>query len=172
MRNDQSSTLERQEFAQESSDQAKVFAARTRLQNAVGRADALDAIREIAANLIGTEEVAVFKFAVQRAAFWLDWSFGIDHHSNPVLEVSQEPRLQEVLAGKPVFQGDDGEEELLSFDGSASALVPILVDGSTSAVIVLFRLFPHKPGIEPVDRAICEVLSHCSSQAIQPGRES
>jgi hypothetical protein len=42
------------------------------------------------------------------------------------------------------------------------------VDGITSAVIVLFRLFPHKPGIEPIDRQICEVLSNCAGRAIEP----
>ena len=171
MSNHQSSTVEPPDLAQELADHAKVCAARTRLQNAAGREDALEAIREIAANLIGTEEVAVFRFAVKRWAFWLDWSFGIDPHSKPVLEVSREPWLQEVLAGKPVFQSDHGKEELLSGDRSASALVPIVIDGSTSAVIVLFRLFPHKPGIEPVDREICEVLSHCSSRAIEPSPE-
>ena len=35
-------------------------------------------------------------------------------------------------------------------------------------MIVLFRLFPHKPGIEPVDREICEVLSNCAGRAIEP----
>jgi hypothetical protein len=35
-------------------------------------------------------------------------------------------------------------------------------------VIVLFRLFPHKGGIQPVDRKICEVLSHCAGRAIEP----
>lgn len=45
----------------EISNQAAVYAARMRLQNAVDQADALDAIREIAGNLIGTEEVAMWK---------------------------------------------------------------------------------------------------------------
>jgi hypothetical protein len=29
-------------------------------------------------------------------------------------------------------------------------------------------LFPHKMGIEPVDREICEVLSNCAGRAIEP----
>jgi len=37
-------------------------------------------------------------------------------------------------------------------------------------VIVLFRLFPHKTGIEAVDREICDVLSHCAGRAIEPYR--
>ena len=55
-------------------DQAKVYAARMRMQNALDQADALDGIREIAGNLIGTEEVAVFKVDKKRSELWLYWS--------------------------------------------------------------------------------------------------
>jgi len=153
--------------SQEWTDQAKVYAARMRLQNTLDQADALDAIREIAGNLIGTEEVAVFKVDQRRAELWLYWSFGVDPNKHAVLDIRQEPRLHPVLAGKAVFR-EHGNDRLLSTDDPASALVPIQVDGITSAVIVLFRLFPHKPGIEPIDRQICEVLSNCGGRAIEP----
>ena len=53
--------LERKRSTQEIADRAKVFAARMRLQSTRDQADALDAIGEIAGNLIGTEQFAVFK---------------------------------------------------------------------------------------------------------------
>lgn len=148
--------------------QAKVYAARMRLQNAIDQADALDAIREIAANLIGTEEVAVFKVDQKRSELWLYWSFGVDPNKHSVLELNREPKLKQVLGGKTVYRLKLSNENLLSTDDPVSALVPILVDGIPSAVIVLFRLFPHKPGIEPVDREICDVLSNCAGRAIEP----
>ncbi len=149
--------------------QAKVYAARMRLQKAVDQADALDAIREIAANLIGTEEIAVFKVDQRRSELWLYWSFGVDPNRHSVLEVGREPKLKHVLSsGKSLFRVGRSNENLLSTEDPVSALVPILVDGSPSAVVVLFRLFPHKLGIEPVDREICEVLSHCAGRAIEP----
>jgi hypothetical protein len=148
--------------------QAKVYAARMRLQNAVDQADALDAIREIAASLIGTEEVAVFKVDKKRSELWLYWSFGVDPNKHSVLEVNREPKLKHVLSGKPVYRLRLSNENLLSTDDPVTALVPILVDGSASAVIVLFRLFPHKSGMEQVDREICDVLSHCAGRAIEP----
>ena len=157
-----------QSSIQDIGSQAKVYAARMRLQNAVDQADALDAIREIAANLIGTEEVAVFKVDRKRSELWLYWSFGVDPNKHSVLEVGREPKLKQVLSGKPVYRLRLSNENLLSTDDPVSALIPILVDGSACAVIVLFRLFPHKPGIEPVDREICEVLSNCAGRAIEP----
>jgi len=165
---DSPAELESQSSIQDIGSQAKVYAARMRLQNAIDQADALDAIREIAANLIGTEEVAVFKVDKKRSELWLYWSFGVDPNKHSVLEVSREPKLKQVLSGKPAYRLRLSNENLLSTDDPVSALVPILVDGSSCAVIVLFRLFPHKPGIEPVDREICEVLSNCAGRAIEP----
>lgn len=160
--------LEGEGSTQDIGSQAKVYAARIRLQNASDQADALDAIREIAGNLIGTEEVAVFKVDKKRSELWLYWAFGVDPNKHAVLEVRREPKLKQVLNGKPVFRLKLSNENLLSTEDPVSALIPILVDGSPAAVIVLFRLFPHKAGIEAVDREICEVLANCAGRAVEP----
>jgi len=148
-------------------NQAKVYAARMRLQNTIDQADALDAIREIAGNLIGTEQVAVFKVDKRRSELWLYWSFGIDPNKHVLLDVRQEPQLHPVLKGKAAFRESAGKN-LLSTDEPVNAIVPILVDGSVAAVVVLFRLVTHKPALEAVDRQICEVLSNCAARAVSP----
>lgn len=153
---------------QDIGNQAKVYAARQRLQNALDQADALDGIREIAGNLIGTEEVAVFKVDQRRSELWLYWSFGVDPNKYSVLEVNREPRLKQALTGKLVFRLKLSNENLLCTDDPVNALIPIIVDGAACAVIVLFRLFPHKSGLQPVDREICEVLSNFAGRAIEP----
>lgn len=149
-------------------NQAKVYAARVRLQGAVDQADALDAIRDIAGNLIGTEELAVFKVDKRRSELWLYWSFGVDPNKYAVLEVGSEPKLKQVLKGKCVYRLRLSHENLLSTDDPVTALIPIRIDGTSVAVIVLFRLFPHKPRLEEVDHEICEVLSNCAGRAIEP----
>lgn len=161
---------ETRERTQGIGDQAKVYAARMRMQNALDQADALDGIREIAGNLIGTEEVAVFKVDKKRSELWLYWSFGVDPNKHAVLEVSREQKLKQVLTGKCVFRLRLSNENLLSTDDPVSALIPIRLDDATVAVIVLFRLFPHKAGLEAVDHEICEVLSNCAGRAIEPHR--
>jgi hypothetical protein len=167
---DSPAELERSGSVHDVGAQAKVYAARLRLQNAIDQADALDAIREIAGNLIGTEEVAVYKVDKKRSELWLYWAFGVDPNKHSVLVLSREPKLKQALKGKAVYRFRLSNENLLSTDDPVNALVPILVDGVPAAVIVLFRLFPHKPGIEPVDREICEVLSNCAGRAIEPYR--
>lgn len=151
-------------------NQAKVYAARMRLQNTLDQADALDAIREIAGNLIGTEQVAVFKVDKRRSELWLYWSFGIDPNKHVLLDVREEPQLHAVLRGQAVFREHAGQH-LLSTDEPVNAIIPILVDGTVAAVVVLFRLVTHKPALEPVDREICEVLSNCAARAVTPHRE-
>src|SRR5579859_3697742 len=151
-------------------NQAKVYAARMRLQNTIDQADALDAIREIAGNLIGTEEVAVFKVDKKRSELWLYWSFGIDPNKHAVLEVGREPKLKQVLGGKCAFRLRLSNENLLSTDDPVTALIPIRLEGATVAVIVLFRLFPHKPILDEIDHEICEVMSNCAGRAIEPHR--
>lgn len=165
---DSPAEFESQSSTHGSGSQAKVYAARMRLQNAIDQADALDAIREIAANLIGTEEIAVFKVDKKRSELWLYWSFGVDPNKHSVLEVSREPKVKQVLGGEAVYRPRLSNENLLATDDPVSALVPIMVDGSVCAVMVMFRLFPHKSGIEAVDREICEVLSNCAGRAIEP----
>lgn len=154
--------------ALESGCQAAVYAARMRLQNAVDQADALDAVREIAGNLIGTEELAVFKVDKQRSELWLYWSFGVDPNKYSVLEVSREPKLKQVLSGKCAYRLRLSHENLLSTEDPVAALIPIRIDGNTVAVIVLFRLFPHKPLLNEVDHELCEILSNCAGRAIEP----
>ena len=156
------------EVGLEIGSQAAVYAARMRLQNAVDQADALDAIREIAGNLIGTEEVAVFKVDKRRSELWLYWSFGVDPNKYSVLELVREPKLKNVLSGKCAYRLRLSHENLLSTEDPVTALIPIRINGNTVAVIVLFRLFPHKPMLNQVDRELCEILSNCAGRAIEP----
>ena len=148
--------------------QAKVYAARMRLQDALDQSDALEGIREVVANLLGSEQLALYKVDKQQAALWLYWSFGIDPNKFPVLDVIKEPHLETVLDRKIIVRGDQGHDRLLSIGDPVTAIVPILVGGEVAAVLVIFRLLPQKPGFEFADRQICEVISHFGGRAIQP----
>lgn len=159
---------ESQNRARDVGHQAKVYAARMRLQNTVDQADTLEAIREIAGNLLGSEEIAVFKVDRKRSELWLYWSFGVNPNKHSILEVQREPNLKEALRGKTVFRSPQAKQNLLSTDDPVNALIPIVVNGTVCAVIVLFRLFAHKPEIDAADLEICEVLSNCAGRLLEP----
>lgn len=148
---------------------AKIYAARIRLQHAVDQADGLDAIREIAANLIGCEQLAVYKVDHSAAALWLYWSFGIDPNRYAVLDAVKNPNLREVLTGNILFAtGEDRSRNLLAVEDHVSAIVPIIVSDAVVAVIVLFSLLPQKTAFDVADRELCRVLSGCAGRAITP----
>ena len=157
---------------QETSASARIQHAQMRLQRLTGQGDALDAIREIAIHFIGTEELALFRLDRQKAALWLFWCSGTDSFKYPFLDVFEEPLLQSVLAGKIVFLGDTGQDKLLSTEDPVSALVPILCEGETVGLLVIFRLLPPKHRLDAADRKICEAISQCASPAIVPTAES
>jgi hypothetical protein len=145
-------------------DHPKIYAARMRLQNSLDQADALEAIREIVANLLGSEEMALFRIDVKNAALWLYWSFGIDPNRFVVMDTIHDVQLERALAGETVVL--DPDERLKNIDDHVTALVPVLIDGVTAAVLVIFRLFTHKRGIDATDREILSVLSNCSGRAV------
>ncbi|HYX68458.1 MAG TPA: hypothetical protein VE825_04955 [Terriglobales bacterium] len=147
---------------------AKTYAARMRLQGTLDQADALEAIREVAANLIGCEEVALYKVDEVKAALWLYWSFGIDPNKYFCFDVLKEPRLREAVAGEIVFRGSKADENLLAIDDSVNALIPIRREGSIVGLLIFFRLLPQKAGLESSDREVCEMLSHWGGRAITP----
>ena len=157
---------EEQDSANTLTAQAKVYAAMTRLQSSVDQADSLEAIREIAANLMGCEEVALYKLDQDRAALWLYWSFGIDPNKHSYFDVMREPKLEQVIAGKILYR--TGVENLLSGPTPANAIVPIISSGQVRGVLVLFRLLPQRVAIEAADREICEVLSNGAGRALGP----
>ncbi len=159
-------SADEQDAANTLTAQAKVYAAMTRLQSSVDQADALEGIREIAANLMGCEEIAVYKLDKDRAAIWLYWSFGIDPNKHSYFDLMREPKLEPVIAGQIVYRS--GVEKLLSGPTPASAIVPIISSGQVRGVVVLFRLLPQRNGIEDADRQICEVLSNCAGRALGP----
>jgi hypothetical protein len=157
---------EEQDAANALTTQAKVYAAMTRLQSSMDQADSLEAIREIAANLMGCEEIALYKVDEARAAIWLYWSFGIDPNKHSYFDILHEPKLEQVIAGKIVYRS--GAENLLSGPTPATAIVPVISSGQARGVLILFRMLPQRTGIDSADRQICEVLSNCAGRALGP----
>lgn len=162
--------LGKERLTQELRDRARVHIAHRLLRNCRNQGEVLEAIREIATNLIGSEEVAVFKVDTRHAALWLYWSHGVDAAKYGVLDVFREPHLEEVLEGRILLHADGGGQPLLSTDDPVSALIPILADGSVVAVIVLFRVSGEKRTLDARDREICEVLSADAGRVVAAWR--
>ena len=149
----------------------KIYAASTRLQQSADQAEALEAVLDITANLLGSEELALYKLDPSRQSLWLYWSFGIDPNKYSVLDVSRQPTLAEALAGNAILRDVHSDQKLLSGDDSVNGIVPIFVSGAPVGALIIFRILPHKGEFDSADREICKVLSNCAGRAIEPKRE-
>jgi GAF domain-containing protein len=157
-----------QALARDFDARAKISAALACLRDAHDQASGLQSIREVVANVLGSEEVAVFKLDKEMAVLWLYWCVGIDPNRCICLDVISEPKLESVLAGEIIVASGRSDEKLLSLEDPVSALVPIFVHDTVAAVIVIFRLLPQKTAFDAADHDVCRALSTHASQAIQP----
>src|SRR3954464_12600973 len=81
-------------------EESFVEAARLRLLSAHTSADTREAIREIVANLLGSEEMVLFKVDKEKGALWSYWAFGVDGADQDVVDVFSDPVIEQVLAGQ------------------------------------------------------------------------
>jgi hypothetical protein len=136
--------------------------AQRRLADTAGREDTLEAIRDIVTNLLGSEEIALFTMDQRREVLSLLWSFGIPAARIRRLVAGTNPILQRVMDGKPYLGGARANRQDGDPIDEFNALVPILLDGCTVAVLGIRNLLPQKAALDESD---VELLSFLSTEA-------
>jgi hypothetical protein len=125
---------------------------RKRLRESAGPSDALEGIREVVSNLLGSEEMALFQVDRRSSAFPLVWSFGINPREHQWLNGSSESVLKVLLNGRTHI-------ELAGKSAPFTVLVPISLHGQTVAILAILRLLPQKTGFAKADMEVLQVLS-------------
>jgi hypothetical protein len=142
----------------------RLEAAQRRLRESVGRADTLEAIREIVTNLLGCEEIGLF--TVEHGNNGLLWSFGIDPRRHGTLDSFEESALQSVLRGEfhvaQVAHEARGDHE----NPPLRVFIPIYLNGRTVAVLVMVKLLPQKVGFDEADISLAKLLSNETGRAL------
>jgi len=141
----------------------RLKAAQKRLRESVSEADALEAIREIVTNLLGCEEIGLFKLEQGRSG--LHWSFGIDANRHGTLDAFQESDLERVLQGELHVVQASGEGRQRE-KGPIRVFVPIRFDGRTAAVLVMLKLLPQKIDFDEADLRLVKLLSNEAGRAL------
>ena len=150
----------------------KVYVAGTRMEQSVDQAEALQALQEITASLLGAEQMALYQLDATGQSLSLCWSFGLDADKYAVLEVSEHRRLAEALAGKVILRDvSSSDQYLLSKDESLNGIVPIRVNGAVAGALIIFRVVPHKDKFDFQDLEICKAISNCAGRAIKARRK-
>ena len=143
----------------------RLEAAQKRLRGSVGRADKLEAIREIVTNLLGCEEIGLF--TVDQAKSGLYWSFGIDPKQHETLKGFEESGMQRVMQGECHVEQTGGPGH--HGKRPRRVYVPIRSDGRTVAVLVMLKLLPQKVDFDEADHNLVKLLSDEAGRGLFDG---
>jgi hypothetical protein len=151
-----------QEVEEQNACLANRFVACDRLHATHEREEVLAAIREIALNLIGAEEMGVFELSSDGDVLCLIDSLGIEA-----------ARFNRVPVGRGAIGHTAATGALWLREGAEApaedhltACIPLKIDGRLTGVIALFRLLKHKHALEPLDHQLFGVLATHAAQAL------
>jgi len=141
----------------------RLGAARERLVESRDQEDAIDGLREIVANFLGSEEIGLFRVDRSTSTFQVFWSFGIDLERYDLLRALGDAGLQRVMRGE--CHVELGTRDSLGKMVKAQAFVPIRLANQTIAILAILRLLPQKLAF---DRSDMELFKLLSDEAAQP----
>jgi hypothetical protein len=154
------------EIEQQSSNLANLYVASYRLHGTLDRQEVIDAIQEIIANLVGSEEAGLFELDHQNQALKLVASFGIAAEACPPVPVGHGPIGRAAQTGE-IFVADPAEPPAdPGLEGRISACIPLTLDGQVTGAIAIFKLLPQKAGIEEIDRELFGLLATHAATAL------
>lgn len=145
----------------------RLNAASARLIQALDDADVYPAIAEIIANLIGSEEVAIFHYDPSDESFSLAWSWGIDE------ETLQQFSRGVGLIGRAARQGATQFRDRVTdiplhhHEQNLTACIVLKSSGEVVGVIPTLRLLPQKNGLEWADFELIKFLEIYGAVAVQ-----
>jgi hypothetical protein len=156
---DQFATLE-----QQNNNLANLYVASYRLHGTLDREEVVDALKEIIANLVGSEEMALFEIDSTRGRLRLVASNGIQPEPYQTLSMGQGAIGRALQSGETLILGEGdlrsaGEETL-------TAVIPLKLGERVSGLIAIFRLLPQKAAFEDVDRELFDLLASHAAMAL------
>jgi hypothetical protein len=142
--------------AADSTNGLRLATARKRMAECTSEEDALEGLREIVANLIGCEEIGLFKIEDGGMHFSLRWSFGADLKNYDLIEALGETGLKKVMQGEwQVRAADRGQ----SSAEQVQAFIPMRAAQRTVGVLAILRLLPQKSTFDSSDLELFKFLS-------------
>ena len=141
----------------EPTNDARLRAARKRLAESKDQDDAIEGLREIVANFLGSEEMGLFRIDRRTSTFHAFWSFGIDLEEYDLLRALGDAGLQRVMRGE--CHVEFGTRERSGPTSKAQAFVPISVADQTIAILAILRLLPQKAAFDRSDMELFKLLS-------------
>jgi hypothetical protein len=151
---------------------ANLYVASYRLHATRDRQEVLSAIQEIVANLIGSEELAVYETDADGATLKLVASYGIDPAEHAAVPLGAGRIGRAAQSGGPDVGPSPAAPERAA-EGELTACIPLKLDGQIIGALALFRLLPQKAGFEAIDHELFDLLAtHAAAALYGTGRAS
>jgi K+-sensing histidine kinase KdpD len=151
------------ELRHQTDDLANLYVASCRLHGNQSRQEVVDAIKEIVANLIGSEEILLFDVDWENEELRLVDTNGIDPAPYRRMPLSAGLIGGAVRAASPVVIENQprgaGEEQL-------TAVIPLQLGSTVTGALAIFRLLPQKPAFLDLDRNMFELLASQAATAL------
>jgi K+-sensing histidine kinase KdpD len=146
------------EIEHQNSNLANLYVASYRLHGTLDRQEVVAAIQEIIANLIGSEEAALFEVEPDTQVLELVASFGVDADKWRAVPMDQGLIGRAARTGEVFVAGEDeGTPE--GAESGLTACVPLKLDGRVMGLVAIFGLLPQKVAIEDLDRELFDLLA-------------
>jgi GAF domain-containing protein len=134
-----------------------------RLHGTLDRGEVLGALREIVANMVGSEKVGIFELDESATKLTLICAVGIDPERYRNVPLANGPighaaRTGEIYLGGKARGGDDSEH--------VTACVPMTIGKKVSGVIAIFELLNQKPALDSDDLELFNLLRTHAGMAL------
>jgi hypothetical protein len=135
----------------------RLEAARKRLAESRDQDDAIEGLREIVANFLGSEEFGLFIVDRTQGVFRATWSFGIELDSYDLMLALGDAGVQRVMRGE--FHVEGARRDGCALSARVKAFIPIRQAGQTIAILAILRLLPQKIAFDRSDLDLFKLLS-------------
>jgi GAF domain len=154
------------EIELQSSNLANLYVASFRLHGTLDRREVLAAVQEIVANLIGSEEMAVFEMNAAQSALELVAVNGMDATAWCAVSLNDGLIGRTARTGELYVVGSGDASAASPAESRLTACIPLKIDGRVTGAIALFRLLPQKKGYVAVDHELFELLGTHAATAL------
>ncbi len=145
----------------------RLNAANARLIQSLEEGDVFEAIAEIVANLIGSEEIAVFDYHSAERNFSLAWSSGVEAAALQPFLCGAGLFGRAVQQGMSQFQERQPDGALLPYEKNLTACIILKSSREIVGVIAIFGLLPQKNNLEWADYELLKFLETYGAVAIK-----
>ncbi len=154
------------DLEQQNTNLANLYVASYRLHETLERSEVVGILQEIMANLIGTEEMALFDIDEDRTTLRLSASFGIQPESYELIPMGQGHIGRVAASGERYIAGAAASEPPARGEEHLTACIPLKLGGRVIGTIAIFRLLPQKSGLAELDFELFDLLASQAAMAL------